>query len=322
MNRSRKARAAFFGSSTFAVPSLRRIAAELDLVAVYTQPPSRAGRGRRMRETPIALASRSLGMEPRVPSSLRDAALAEELRSLKLEFGIVASFGGLIPESLLAVPRHGFWNVHPSLLPRWRGAAPVQRAILAGDRRTGVSIMQVVAELDAGPVAASRESEIGPDESAGALVDRLAELGAELLADSLANIGSLTLTRQDPAAVTYAAKISRDDERIDWRQDAVAVLRRIRALSPRPAAWTMLADERLRIHRAEVAHGGGPPGRVLDSALRVACGTGAIRILEAQRPGKRAMPAADMLRGFPVPAGAAFQLAGQSLLCTNHAACE
>ena len=311
MKRSGQARVAFFGSSTFAVPSLQRIAAELDLVAVYTQPPSRAGRGRRMRETPIALASRTLGMEPGVPSSLKDAALADELRSLQLEFGIVASFGGLIPESLLAIPRRGFWNVHPSLLPRWRGAAPVQRAILAGDRRTGVSIMQVVAELDAGPVAAARETEIGPNETAGALEDRLAELGAELLVDSLADVDSFTLARQDPAAVTYAAKITRDDERIDWRQDAVAVLRRIRALSPRPAAWTMLAGERLRIHRAEVAQGEGPPGHVLDAALRVACGTGAIRILEAQRPGKRSMTAADMLRGFPVPAGAEFKSVGR-----------
>ena len=260
-----------------------------------------------MRETPIALAGRMLGMEPRVPLSLKDAALAEELHSLEPDFGIVASFGGLIPESLLAIPRHGFWNVHPSLLPRWRGAAPVQRAILAGDRRTGVSIMQVVAELDAGPVAAVRETTIGADETGGALEDRLAALGAELLTDTLGNLGSSTLTGQDPAAVTYAAKIRREDERIDWREDAVAVLRRIRALCPRPAAWSALGDERIRIHRAEVAQGEGPPGRVLDDALRVACGAGAVRILEAQRPGKRAMSAADMLRGFPVPDSAEFQ---------------
>lgn len=307
MTGAARPRSAFFGTSEFAVPSLERMAAETDLVAVYTRPPRAAGRGGRMRETPVALASRALGIGPRAPSRLGDDALAEELRSLDLEFGVVASFGVLIPEALLAIPRRGFWNVHPSLLPRWRGAAPVQRAILAGDCLTGVSIMKVVAALDAGPIAAIEKTAIGERETAGALETRLAQQGAELLARTLRSIGDTTAREQDPAAATYAEKISREDERIDWQEDAEAVLRRIRALSPRPAAWSLLGNERVRILDAVESGGGGTPGVALDDRLLVACGSGAIRILEAQRPGKRTLGAADLLRGFPIPAGSQFK---------------
>ncbi len=307
MTSAARPRAAFFGTSEFAVPALERMAAEADLVAVYTRPPRAAGRGRRVRETPVALASRALGLEPRAPFRLGDDALADELRSLDLEFGVVASFGALIPETLLAIPRRGFWNVHPSLLPRWRGAAPVQRAILAGDRLTGVSIMKVVAALDAGPIAAMEKAAIGERETAGALETRLAQQGAELLARTLRSIGDTTPREQDPAAATYAEKISREDERIDWQEDAAAVLRRVRALSPRPAAWSLLGDERVRILDAEKSGGGGAPGVALDDQLLVACGSGAIRVLEAQRQGKRTLGAADLLRGFPIPAGSQFK---------------
>lgn len=306
MSDAREHRTAFFGSSGFAVPSLERLVEESAVIAVYTRPPQPAGRGGRVRETPVARASRSLGIEPRAPKSLGDPAFAAELEALKLDFGIVASFGALIPEPILAIPRHGFWNVHPSLLPRWRGAAPVQRAILTGDRTTGVSIMRVVAELDAGPVALAEQTTIGSGETAGELESRLATNGADLLVQAIACIDSLEITAQDPGTATYAEKITREDERIDWREDSDAVLRRLRALNPRPGAWSMLAQERIRILAARKATGTGTPGRVLDDQLLVACGVGAIRVLQAQRQGKRVMGVADMLRGFPIPAGSQF----------------
>ena len=198
MSNARQHRTAFFGSSGFAVPSLERLVEESAVIAVYTRPPQPAGRGGRVRETPVARASRSLGIEPRTPTSLRDPAFAAELDALNPDFGFVASFGALIPESILAIPKHGFWNVHPSLLPRWRGAAPVQRAILAGDRTTGVSIMRVVAELDAGPVALAERTAIGSDETAGELESRLATRGADLLVRVLGRIDTLEITAQDP----------------------------------------------------------------------------------------------------------------------------
>ncbi len=303
MTDSGPARTVLFGSSAFCLPTLERLAAETDLVAAYTRPPRPAGRKGALRETPVATAARALGLEARTPSALRGPDAERELRSLEPDFCVVASFGATIPDSLLAVPLHGFWNVHPSLLPRWRGAAPVQRAILAGDRTTGVSIMKVVTELDAGPVAAAVETPIGETETAGELENRLASDGATLLLRTLARIREVELREQDPACATYAAKIGRADERIDWREDSAAVLRRIRALCPRPGAWCLAGGERIRIYAATAAAGSGEPGEALDDAFRVACGSGAILVLQAQRPGRRCLPAAELLRGFPVLEG-------------------
>jgi len=293
----------FFGSSSFALPTLDRLAEEADLVAVVTRPARPAGRRQRASETPVAMRSRELGCQPLAPERLDAAELTDSLRSLRPDFGVVVSYGGLLPASLLAVPKHGFWNVHPSLLPRWRGAAPVQRAMLAGDAVTGVSIMQVVASLDSGPVAMQSKTRIRTSETAGELAVRLAALGAKTLSELLRGHLHLTARPQNHALATYAHKLAAEDERIDWRLGAKHVDRQIRALSPRPGAWSRLRDERIRILEAEVRLADGAPGLAMDDRLLIGCGQGALRLRRLQRPGKRILPAEEFLRGCPVTAG-------------------
>ena len=297
-------RTAFFGSAEFALPALAELAAATELVAVYTRPPAPAGRGRRPRETPVAVNCRELALAPRTPDRLDG--LADEILALRLDLAVVAAYGLRIPATLLGLTGRGFWNLHPSLLPRWRGAAPVARAILAGDRQTGVALMRVVAELDAGPVAAMATTAIDDTETTAVLEARLARTGAGLLLAHLPELGRLPLREQDPAGVTYAARLTREDERVDWRQNAARILRQIRALHPR--AWGEFDGERIGLLAAEPAAGRGAPGETLDDRLTIACGEGAIRLLSARRAGRRALPAAEFLRGRPVPAGAFWPL--------------
>ena len=307
MNPTNGPRVAFFGTAAFAVPALRALTRRCRIVAVYARPPRPAGRGRRTADSPVAAFARELAIEPRVPAAF-DEDDATELMKLRPDVAVAAAYGLLIPEPMLSVPHAGFLNVHPSLLPRWRGAAPVQRAILAGDRETGVSIIRLTAKLDAGPIVRRARVALGEGEIAGEVENRLARIGADLLLEAVdaASADTLELEQQDEAGATYAEKLTREEERVRWCESAARVVRRIHALSPRPGAWCEAKGERLRILRARAEEGCGPPGVALDDALLIACGTGATRILEAQRPGKRALRAHDLLRGFAVREGERF----------------
>ena len=297
-------RVAFLGSSGFAIPALEALLrAGHDVVAAYCQPARPAGRGKRPRPVPAAERAAELGVPVHEPQSFRDGRAVDEFRALGAEIGVVAAYGVLLPPQLLEMPRFGFLNIHPSLLPRWRGAAPVRRAIMEGDSETGVCIMQVVEELDAGPVLLSRTEEIRPDDNARTLGDRLSKIGARLIVDAVAGAGTLPRIPQAQEGACYARKIDKSETRIDWSDPAEVVDRRIRGLSPSPGAWCTIRGERVKLLGSSVASGYGSPGAALDDRLLIACGSGAVRILKAQRPGKRPMPADEFLRGFPVKKG-------------------
>jgi methionyl-tRNA formyltransferase len=301
-------RLVFAGTPEFAVPSL---AAALDprdaLMAVYTQPDRPAGRGRQLAPSPVKALARAHGIQVRQPLTLRDPDAQQALRELQPDLLIVVAYGLLLPQKVLDIPRYGCWNVHASLLPRWRGAAPIQRAIEAGDARTGVCLMQMEKGLDTGPVLLQRELGIGPGETSGELSERLAALGAQLLRDGLGLLraGLRPVPRPQPeAGVTYAHKLDKAEARLDWSQPAVALANRVRAFSPWPVAEAELEGERVRIHRAEaLAHdAGAPPGRVVAAGrdgLDVACGGGVLRLLQLQREGGRVLAAADYLNARP-----------------------
>ncbi len=305
-------RLAFLGTPDFAAASLASlIAAGHEIAAVYSQPPRPAGRGQRPRPSPVQLLAEAKGLPVAMPATLRDAETQSRFAALQLDAAVVVAYGLLLPRAILASPRLGCLNVHASLLPRWRGAAPIQRAILAGDRETGITIMQMDEGLDTGPILLVRKTEIGPRETGASLHDRLATLGAELILDALAGLatGHLAATPQPAEGVTYAAKLSRAEGRLDWREPAALLDRRVRALSPRPGAWCEVGGERVRILAAEAVpvpagSAGGRPGDILDQHLTVACGEGALRLLELQRAGKAGLPAAAFLRGFRLAAGA------------------
>lgn len=294
------------GTADFGVPALTALAqSRHDLVAVYTQPARKAGRGMKPRSTPIAEAAGGLAVPVFSPKTLRAEDVQAEFASLGLDLAVVAAYGLILPQAILDIPRRGCLNLHASALPRWRGAAPIQRAILAGDRETGITLMQMAAGLDTGPMLRLERLAIGPDEDAGALHDRLAALAAEMVlpvVDALAS-GQIEAEPQPDDGVTYAHKIEKDEARIDWREDADAVARRVRAFNPVPGAWTELGDERLRIRAGRVVAGTGEPGTVLDDALTIACGEGAYRPTLLQRAGARPLPPDAFLRGHPVPAG-------------------
>ncbi|MBP7000820.1 methionyl-tRNA formyltransferase [Amaricoccus sp.] len=295
-------RLVFMGTPDFARASLDALAeAGHEIAAVYSQPPRPAGRGQKPRPSAVAAHAEALGLPVRTPASLREPEAQAAFAALGAEAAVVAAYGLILPRPILAAPPRGCLNVHASLLPRWRGAAPIQRAILAGDAQTGVSIMQMEAGLDTGPVLLAEPLPIGPEETAGALHDRLAALGARLIVDALARLDDLTPQPQPEAGVTYAAKIDKAEARIDWTLPAPEVDRRIRALSPSPGAWCELAGERLRLLRSRLAEGAGAPGETLDDALTVACGHGAVRILAVQRAGRAPTDADAFLRGFPLP---------------------
>ena len=301
-------RLAFMGTPDFAVPTLTAlIEAGHEIAAVYTQPPRAAGRGKRPRPSPVQIVAESHGIEVRTPARLKDAAAQAAFAALDLDAAVVVAYGLILPPPILAAPRLGCLNLHGSLLPRWRGAAPIQRAIMAGDRETGVAVMQMDAGLDTGPVLLEERVAIGPKTTAGELHDALARLGAPLMVEALAGLadGRLTPRPQGESGVTYADKIEKSEARIDWSRPAAALDCQIRGLSPFPGAWFAHDDARIKVLLAEpLAEAAGPAGTVLDDRLTVACGAGALRLLELQRAGKAPMPAEALLRGFPIPAGA------------------
>jgi methionyl-tRNA formyltransferase len=279
------------------------------IVAVYTQPPRPAGRGHRPQPSPAQLLAERRGLTVRCPTSLRDPEIQAEFSGLGAEAAVVAAYGLILPAAMLTAPRLGCLNVHASLLPRWRGAAPVQRALLAGDRETGVTIMQMEAGLDTGPILLQQALAIDPQTTAAGLTDELAGLGGRLIVAVLAELGGGALTpRPQPIdGVTYARKIGREEGRLDWRGSAVELERRVRALDPWPGAFLEHRGEHIRVNSAGVAAiaetANALPGTVLDHRLAIACGAGVLRLLRLQRPGRTVLGAAEFLRGYPIARG-------------------
>ncbi|MAU95958.1 MAG: methionyl-tRNA formyltransferase [Fulvimarina sp.] len=306
----------FMGTPAFSVPTLTAIVeAGHRVPAVYTQPPRKAGRrGLQLTHSPVQIEAERLGLEVRIPLNFRDPADVEAFAALEADVAVVVAYGLLLPQALLDAPRFGCLNGHGSLLPRWRGAAPIQRAIEAGDATTGMMVMRMEAGLDTGPVALTAEASIGPSDTTGELHDRLSQLSATLMVEALARLEAGTLAFEDQAAIAsrtgrdpvYARKIDKAETAIDWTGDAAGIARRINAFSPMPGAWTTLPfagkPERVKLLRAEVADGSGVAGTVLADDLTVACGSGAVRLLELQRAGGKRVAAADLLRGTPVAA--------------------
>lgn len=300
-------RLAFMGTPDFAVPTLAAlVAGGHDLAAVYTQPPRPAGRGHRAQRSPVHAFAVERGLPVRHPTRLNDAEEQARFADLGLDAAVVAAYGLILPKPILAAPRLGCLNVHASLLPRWRGAAPIQRALLAGDSETGVTIMQMEAGMDTGPMLLAESVPISPRTTAAELHDALAVLGARLLPPALEGVAAGTLTPQPQPGegVTYAPKITREDGWITW-QDAAYVDRQVRALNPWPGCGFIHQGETLRVLEAEpVPDVTGPPGRVLDERLTVACAAhGAVRLLTLQRPGRGPRPVEAFLRGYPIPPG-------------------
>jgi len=296
------------GTPGFSLPALEALLdAGHDVCCVYTQPPRPAGRGKKEKPSPVQVFAEQRGIEVRAPQSLKPAEQAAAFRALELDAAVVVAYGLILPQALLDVPRLGCLNIHGSLLPRWRGAAPLQRAIMAGDQVTGVTIMEMEAGLDTGPMLLTEDVPIGPHTTAGDLHDQLAQLGARLIVAALEGLenGSLTPQPQPGEGVTYADKITKDDTHIDWSRPATEIDCRVRGLSPSPGAWFEIDGTRIRVLRAEpVEDMSGTPGVVLDDRLTIACGQGALRLLDVQRAGKSVTTADALLRGFPVPAGA------------------
>lgn len=294
-------RIVFMGSPAFAVPSFNALVeAGHEVVAAYAQPPRPAGRGKGERRTAVHERAEQLGIEVRTPRTLRDPDEQKNFRALEADFGIVAAYGLILPRAILEAPRHGCVNVHASLLPRWRGAAPIQRAILAGDDVSGVTIMQMDEGLDTGPMLLSRELDIRR-KNAGEVTQELARIGAEAL---IAWLTSPTPPQPQPEdGVTYAAKIDKAEARIDWSKPAIEIERATRAFNPVPGAWFEVGGERIKLLAAEVVEGAGSVGEVLDDSLLVATGAGAIRPLRVQRAGRGVMSAGELLRGFSIPRG-------------------
>ncbi|RAI59834.1 methionyl-tRNA formyltransferase [Roseicella frigidaeris] len=302
-------RLAFMGSPDFAVPALRALhGAGHAIAAVYCQPPRPAGRGQKDTPCPVHRAALELGLPVRIPARLRrDAEAQAAFAALDLDAAVVAAYGLILPPAMLAAPRRGCLNIHASLLPRWRGAAPIQAAILAGDAESGVTIMQMEEGLDTGPMLLREAVPIGPRLTTPALHDALAEAGAALILRALAE--APVPVPQPEAGVTYAPKLSKADAPLDWGHAAAALDRRVRALNPWPGTVFRHAGEAIRVLEAEALPGpaGAAPGTVLDAAPSIACGEGALRLLRLQRPGRAPLPAEAFLRGFPLPPGTVLQ---------------
>lgn len=306
-------RLVFMGTPDFAVPTLAGLKeAGHEIVAVYTRAPKRAGRGMAETRTPVHTAANLFGLPVLSPASLKSPEAAEEFKSHRAQAAIVVAYGLLLPKAVLDAPKLGCFNLHASLLPRWRGAAPINRAIMAGDAETGNSIMKMEEGLDTGPVAMSERVAIQPNETAGELHSRLSRLGAPLMARALRALeaGELILTTQPSTGVGYAAKLTNAETRIDWSRPAGELHNHIRGLSPFPGAWSEAdlgkGSERVRILRSEVASGSGVPGTLLDRDGAVACGAGAVRLVTVQRAGKGPMAFADFARGARLEPGAQF----------------
>lgn len=288
----------FMGTPEFSVPVLDALVdADHDIVAVYSQPPRPAGRGKKDRPGPVQTRAQALGLPVRHPVSLKDADAQAAFAALDADVAVVVAYGLILPQAVLDAPRLGCLNIHASLLPRWRGAAPIHRAIMAGDDQTGVCIMQMDAGLDTGPVVLRATTDIYPADTTGALHDRLSSLGAASIVTALATLGDLTPVVQPAQGVTYAAKIDKSEARIEWSHPACDVDRMIRGLSPFPGAWCMVGDERIKVLGSILADGAGPAGAVLHGAV-IACGDGAVAVTRLQRAGKKAMPTDQALLGL------------------------
>ncbi|WP_299637175.1 methionyl-tRNA formyltransferase [uncultured Ruegeria sp.] len=297
-------RVVFMGTPDFSVPVLDALVeAGHEIAAVYCQPPRPAGRGKKDRPTPVHACAQALGLDVRHPTSLKPAEEQDSFAALNADVAVVVAYGLILPQPVLDAPTHGCLNIHASLLPRWRGAAPIHRAIMAGDAQTGICIMQMEAGLDTGPVLLRQATDIGPEESTAELHDRLSAMGAALIVEVLAKLPGLTPDPQPEIGVTYAAKIDKSEARVDWSRPAVEVDRQIRGLSPFPGAWTEIEGNRVKLLASRLAEGQGAPGEVLNDNLYVACEQGAIELLRLQRAGKGAQDRETFLRGWPIPIG-------------------
>jgi len=299
-------RIVFMGTPDFSVPVLQTLMdSGHDVVAAYSQPPRRAGRGKALTPSPVQARAEALGIAVRTPVSLRDAEAQADFAALGADVAVVAAYGLILPRAVLEAPRLGCLNVHASLLPRWRGAAPIQRAILAGDAETGVGIMQMEVGLDTGPVRLEGRTTVD-GKTAGALTDELSAMGARLMVEVLANIDAYPPVAQPEEGLTYAPKIDKAEARIDWSRSAVEIERQIRAFNPAPGAFFEIGGERVRVLAAEIERHPGlrqSDGEVLDDKLAIACGEGIIRLTLLQRAGRGVMTSAELLRGFPIPPG-------------------
>ena len=296
-------RLAFMGTPDFAVPTLEALIEHgHEVVACYTQPPRPAGRGKELKRSPIHQRAEAAGIEVRTPLTLRDKDEQQVFAELGIDAAIVAAYGLILPMPILQAPRHGCLNVHGSILPRWRGAAPVQRAILAGDQTTGVTIMGMERGLDTGPKVAVRETPVDR-KTAGELTDELSRMGAALMAEVLERLGIIEAVPQPENGVTYAPKIEKHEARLDFTLPAEQVERQVRAFNPAPGAYFEFAGERIKLLSAELGNGSGEPGLVLDGGLAIACGTGTIVPTLVQRAGRGAMTPSELLRGFPISPG-------------------
>ena len=296
-------RLAFMGTPDFAVPCLLALAeAGHEIAAVYTQPPRPAGRGQKERPCPVQAAAEARGWPVRTPRSLKDESEQEAFRALDLDAAVVVAYGLILPKAILEAPRCGCLNVHASLLPRWRGAAPIQRAILAGDSESGVTIMQMDEGLDTGPMLLRASLPITAETTGESLHDELAALGAKLIVEALGQAHGKAQP-QPEEGVTYAAKLTREEAKLDWRKDAASLERQVRAFYPWPGAYFKVEGERIKVLSAELAEGRGAAGEVLDAQLTIACGEGALRPTRVQRAGKAPMETAALLRGFAITPG-------------------
>lgn len=307
-------RVVFMGTPDFAVPTLSEIVgAGHDVLGVYTQPPRPAGRGLDERKSPVHAFAEDAALPVFTPRTLRRTDFQEEFAALTADVAVVVAYGLILPKPVLDAPPLGCLNLHGSLLPRWRGAAPIQRAIMAGDKETGVMVMKMDEGLDTGPVALADRLMIGPDATAGEIHDHLSLIGATLMLRALESLerGELTFAPQPREGVTYANKISKDETRVDWTKPGVEVHNKIRGLSPHPGAWfeALLGGkaERIKVLRSVLVPGKGEPGQLLDANLTVACGSQAVRLTQVQRSGKKPVGGADFLRGFPLGKGTQFE---------------
>lgn len=292
----------FMGTPDFAVPTLNALhKAGHTMLAAYTQPPRPAGRGKKVQPSPVQVEAEILGIDVRCPTSFKSEEARAEFAALKPDIAIVAAYGMILPQTILDIPVHGCLNVHASILPRWRGAAPIHRAVMAGDPVTGVTIMQMEAGLDTGPMLATVRTPI-EDKTTGELTEELAELGAQLMVGTVRELKNHRPLEQDEEDATHAPKIDKAEARIDWGEDATTVERKIRALAPFPGAWFELNGDRVKILKAEVTKMDGDAGTVLDDRLTIGCGTHALRLLRVQRSGKPVMDADEFLRGTQIAA--------------------
>lgn len=296
----------FMGTPEFSVSVLDQlVSAGHEIACVYSQPPRPAGRGKKPRLNPVHQRAEELGLEVRTPLNFKEEADRQAFTDLNAEAAVVVAYGLILPQPILDAPERGCFNIHASLLPRWRGAAPIQRAIMAGDAESGVCIMQMEAGLDTGPVLLWAETLIMATDTAATLHDRLADMGAALMVEALAKIDTLIPEPQPDEGMTYAAKIDKAEAKINWSKPAAEVDRLIRGISPFPGAWFQLNGERVKALLSELADGNGPAGTALNDSLTIACGEGAVRLLKVQKAGKGPQPAEVFLLGTKVPAGTA-----------------